>query len=84
MELTIDDLLYGTEQHMEQLLKAQLGDLGIAPHTIRILKGNGIETLKDLTARSRKELLKIKFLGSSNVDELERLLDTMDLKLRQQ
>lgn len=82
MELTIEDLLNGNELHMEQLLKAHLADLGIEAHTLRILKGRGIETLRDLTALSRKELLKIKFLGERNVDELEHLLEKIDLKLK--
>jgi DNA-directed RNA polymerase alpha subunit len=82
MELTIEDLLNGNELHMEQLLKAPLADLDIEAHTLRILKGKGIETLRDLTALSRKELLRIKFLGERNVDELERLLERIDLKLK--
>lgn len=82
MELTIEDLLNGNELHMEQLLKAPLADLGMEAHTLRILKGRGIETLRDLTALSRKELLKIKFLGERNVDELEQMLEKMDLKLK--
>lgn len=82
MELTIEDLLNGTELHMEQLLKAPLADLGIETHTLRILKGKGIETLRDLTALSRKELLSIKFLGERNVDELEHLLEKIDLHLK--
>ena len=83
MELTIDELLYQNELHMEQLLRARLDELGIAPNVLRILKGRGITTLKTLCAHSREELLEIRFLGASNVDAIERLLKTMDLKLKQ-
>ena len=83
MELTIDELLNADELHMRQLLRAPLDELGIAPNVLRILKGRGITTLKTLCAHSREELLEIRFLGASNVDAIERLLKTMDLKLKQ-
>ena len=49
---------------------------------LRILKGRGITTLRDLCSRSRDDLLAIRFLGESNVDTIERLLNTFDLKLK--
>ena len=35
-----------------------------------------------LCSRSRDDLLAIRFLGESNVDTIERLLNTFDLKLK--
>lgn len=81
--MKIEELLYQNELHMEQLLRARLDELGIAPNVLRILKGRGITTLKTLCAHTRDELLEIRFLGASNVDAIERLLKTMDLKLKQ-
>jgi DNA-directed RNA polymerase alpha subunit len=83
MKMDIQELLNANELHMEQLLRARLDELGIAPNVLRILKGRGITTLKTLCAHSREELLEIRFLGASNVDAIERLLKTMDLKLKQ-
>ena len=81
--MNIIELLNANELHMEQLLRARLSELGLAPNVLRILKGNGIITLRDLTSCSRDDLLGIRFLGKGNVDAIERLLNTMDLQLRQ-
>ena len=81
--LPINELLNANELHMEQLLRARLSELGLAPNVLRILKGQGITTLKELTDHTRDDLLGIRFLGESNVDAIERLLNTMDLKLKQ-
>lgn len=80
--MNINELLNANELHMEQVLRARLDELGLAPNVLRILKGQGITTLKDLCSRSRDDLLAIRFLGESNVDTIERLLDTFDLKLK--
>lgn len=81
--MNINELLNQNELHMAQVLRARLNELGFAPNVLRILKGRGITTLKDLCACSREDLLGIRFLGSANVDVIERLLATMDLRLRQ-
>ena len=81
--MNINELLNQNELHMAQVLRARLNDLGFPPNGLRILKGQGITTLHDLCSRSRADLLGIRFLGSANVDAIERLLATMDLRLRQ-
>ena len=81
--MNIEDLLNQNELHMEQVLRARLDELGLAPNVIRILKGQGIITLKDLCAHSRDDLLAIRFLGADNVDAIERLINTFELKLKQ-
>lgn len=82
--MSINELLNQNELHMAQVLRARLNELGFPPNVLRILKGRGITTLKDLCSRSRADLLGIRFLGSANVDVIERLLATMDLKLKSQ
>ena len=81
--MNINELLNANELHMEQLLRAKLSELGLAPNVLRILKGHGIITLRDLVSCSRDDLLGIRFLGKGNVDAIERLLNTMDLQLKQ-
>ena len=66
-----------------QVLRARLNELGFPPNVLRILKGHGITTLKTLCDHTRQELLAIRFLGTANVDTIERLLKTMDLTLKQ-
>lgn len=80
--MDVNELLNQNELHMDQVLSAKLYELGLAPDVLRILKGRGITTLRDLCSRSRDDLLAIRFLGESNVDTIERLLNTFDLKLK--
>lgn len=80
--MDVNELLNQNELHMDQVLSVKLDELGLAPDVLRILKGQGITTLKDLCSRSRDDLLAIRFLGESNVDTIERLLNTFDLKLK--
>lgn len=68
---------------MGQLHKARLDELDFDSSVIRILKGKGIETLGDLTSKTRDELLSIRFLGRGKVAEIEAILDNMDLKLNE-
>lgn len=82
MKMDINELLNANEYHMRQLLRAPLNELGIPPNVLRILKGQGITTLKTLCDQTRQDLLDIRFLGKGNVDAIERLLKTMDLKLK--
>lgn len=81
--MDIDELLNQNELHMAQVLRARLNELGFPPNVLRILKGRCITTLKDLCSNSRAELCAIRFLGAANVDAIERLLATFDLRLRQ-
>lgn len=81
--MDIEELLNQNELHMEQVLKCPLDELQFSPHTIRTLKANGIYTLKDLTSRTREQLLTIPFLGNKGVSEIENTLDNYDLKLKE-
>lgn len=81
--MDINELLNQNDLHMAQVLGARLDELGIPTNVLRILKGREIRTLKDLCSLSRADLLSIRFLGSANVDEIERMLAKFDLRLRQ-
>jgi len=81
--MDINELLNQNELHMAQVLGARLDELGIPTNVLRILKGREIRTLKDLCSLSRDDLLSIRFIGSANVDEIERILAKFDLRLRQ-
>lgn len=81
--MNINELINQNELHMAQLLRARLNELGFPPNVLRVLKGQGITTLKTLCDHTRQELLSIRFLGTTNVDAIERLLKTFDLSLKQ-
>jgi len=80
--MDIKELLNQNELHMEQVLRCPLDELQFSTHTLRTLKARGMYTLKDLTAKTRKELLAIPFLGKNAVSEIENVLDNFDLKLK--
>lgn len=81
--MDIKELLEQNELHMEQVLKCPLDELQFSQHALRTLKSRGIYTLKDLTAKTRKELLAIPFLGKNAVCEIEDVLGNYDLKLKE-
>lgn len=80
--MDIAELLNQNELHMEQVLKCPLDELQFSQHALRTLKARGMYTLKDLTAKTRKELLAIPFLGKNAVCEIEDVLGNYDLKLK--
>lgn len=82
VNMDIEELLNQNELHMEQVLRCPLDELQFSTHTLRTLKARGMYTLKDLTAKTRKELLAIPFLGKNAVSEIENVLDNFDLKLK--
>ncbi len=81
--MNANELINQNELHMAQVLRARLSELGVPRPALKILKGRGVNTLGDLTAMTREELLRIRFLGRANVNAIERLLKSYDLNLRQ-
>jgi len=80
--MEIEELLNADELHMAQLLRAELDELGLPPGIIRVLRAVGINTLGDLTSKTRAQLLGVRFLGRRNVAAIEEMLNRFDLKLR--
>lgn len=80
--MRIEELINQNELHMQQVLRAELCELEFPPYVLRALKARGIVTLKDLTARSREDLLRMPFLGKKNVEVIEKILNNYDLKLK--
>lgn len=58
-------------------------DMGLAFRTYNILKREGIQTVGDLTARTRDELADLRNFGQSCIDEVELVLHSSGLRLRQ-
>lgn len=81
--MNYNELINQNELHMAQVLRARLSELGVPRPALKILKGRGVNTLKDLTAMTREELLRMRFLGRANVNAIERLLKSYDLNLKQ-
>jgi DNA-directed RNA polymerase subunit alpha len=65
--------------HMRQQLKTKLTDLDLSVRALNCLKAADVETLGDLVAYNKNDLLKFRNFGKKSLTELEDLLKTMNL-----
>jgi len=64
---------------MRQLLKSKLVDINLSVRALNCLKAANIETLGDLCATQRSELLKFRNFGKKSLNELEDKLTNLNL-----
>ncbi len=67
--------------HMAKLFSASIIDFDIPMRIAIPLDNAGIRRVGDLVKLSRKELLKVRRLGSNGADEVEKILDRFVLSL---
>ncbi len=65
--------------HMRQLLKTKLVDLDLSVRALNCLKAADIETLADLVALNKHDLLKFRNFGKKSLTELEELIKSKNL-----
>ncbi len=65
--------------HMRQLLKSKLVDMDLSVRALNCLKSAEVETLGELVAFSKNDLLKFRNFGKKSLSELEELLDKLNL-----
>ncbi len=65
--------------HMRQLLKTKLVDLGLSVRAQNCLKSADVETLAELVAFSRNDLLKFRNFGKKSLVELDAKLESLNL-----
>lgn len=65
--------------HMRQLLKTKLVDLDLSVRALNCLKAADVESLGDLVAYNKNDLLKFRNFGKKSLTELEDLLKVMSL-----
>jgi DNA-directed RNA polymerase subunit alpha len=65
--------------HMRQQLKTKLTDLDLSVRALNCLKAADVETLGDLVAYNKNDLLKFRNFGKKSLTELEDLLKLMNL-----
>ena len=66
--------------HMRQLLKRKLSDLNLSVRALNCLKAADVETLGQLVAHNKNDLLKFRNFGKKSLTELEELLDGLKLQ----
>jgi len=65
--------------HMRQLLKNKLVDMDLSVRALNCLKAADVETLGELVAFNKNDLLKFRNFGKKSLTELEELLSTLNL-----
>jgi DNA-directed RNA polymerase subunit alpha len=66
--------------HMRQLLKTRLVDMDLSVRALNCLKAADIETLGDLVAYNKNDLLKFRNFGKKSLTELEELVENKGLQ----
>jgi DNA-directed RNA polymerase subunit alpha len=68
-----------TSLHMRQLLKTKLVDMDLSVRALNCLKAADIESLGDLVAFNKNDLLKFRNFGKKSLTELEDLIESKGL-----
>jgi DNA-directed RNA polymerase subunit alpha len=66
--------------HVRQLLKTKLIDLDLSVRALNCLKAADVETLGDLVAFNKNDLLKFRNFGKKSLTELEELVKAKNLE----
>jgi DNA-directed RNA polymerase subunit alpha len=65
--------------HMRQLLKSKLSDMNLSVRALNCLKAADVDTVGDLVAFNKNDLLKFRNFGKKSLTELDELLETLSL-----
>jgi DNA-directed RNA polymerase subunit alpha len=68
-----------TSLHMRQLLKTKLVDMDLSVRSLNCLKAADVETLGELVAYNKNDLLKFRNFGKKSLTELEDLVESKGL-----
>ena len=69
-----------TSLHMRQLLKTKLVDMDLSVRALNCLKAADVETLGELVAYNRNDLLKFRNFGKKSLTELDQLVEQKGLE----
>jgi len=79
-EKAVADEFDETSLHIRQLLKTKLVDMDLSVRALNCLKAADVETLGDLVAFNKNDLLKFRNFGKKSLTELEELVKTKGLE----
>jgi len=79
-EKTVTEEFDETSLHIRQLLKTKLVDLDLSVRALNCLKAADVETLGDLVAFNKNDLLKFRNFGKKSLTELEDLVKSKGLE----
>lgn len=70
------------EDKQQKVLEMSIDDLELSVRSYNCLKRAGINTVQDLTNKSRNDMLKVRNLGLKSLDEVEKKLSALGLGLK--
>ncbi len=79
-EKTVNEEFDETSLHIRQLLKTKLVDMDLSVRALNCLKAADVETLGDLVAFNKNDLLKFRNFGKKSLTELEELVKAKGLE----
>lgn len=79
-EKTVTEEFDETSLHIRQLLKTKLVDMDLSVRALNCLKAADVETLGDLVAFNKNDLLKFRNFGKKSLTELEELVRSKGLE----
>jgi DNA-directed RNA polymerase subunit alpha len=79
-ERTVTEEFDETSLHIRQLLKTKLVDMDLSVRALNCLKAADVETLGDLVAFNKNDLLKFRNFGKKSLTELEDLVRSKGLE----
>ena len=79
-EKTVTEEFDETSLHIRQLLKTKLVDLDLSVRALNCLKAADVESLGDLVAFNKNDLLKFRNFGKKSLTELEDLVKSKGLE----
>lgn len=70
------------EDKQQKVLEMSIEDMELSVRSFNCLKRAGINTVEDLTKKSKDDMLKVRNLGLKSLDEVEKKLASLNLGLR--
>jgi DNA-directed RNA polymerase subunit alpha len=70
------------EEKEEKIFETSIEDMELSPRSSNCLKRANINTIRDLTAKTRDDMLRVRNLGAKSLDEIITKLATLGLSLK--
>ncbi len=70
------------EQTVEKIFETSIEDMELSPRSANCLNRANIRTIRDLTSKSKEDMLRVRNLGSKSLDEIISKLTSLGLSLR--
>jgi DNA-directed RNA polymerase subunit alpha len=70
------------EEKEEKIFETSIEDMELSPRSSNCLKRANINTIRDLTAKTREEMLRVRNLGAKSLDEIITKLMSLGLSLK--